>query len=683
MANRKPPEDPLPDDQEDIEEEQADGALDGMFDEDRPLTTGWLRERLGGVGVDDPRLVAKKTQLLDRLYNTPIFAAAEVEGAEQWLIEKRNDTTGQADFLGQAHLKISLPTFIEKYLPAMPKKGEDAADFYFTPMDKLGNKLGTPGKPHTLSIPWFNEFLLKARERTSTDSILGGGDNAVAALLLKQNEELGARLARAEERAAQAQEASVKAQLQRSESIQQDLGAMYAQVGKIQNEGFTSVLTAQERMALDREKREDERRRREEEERKAGLERLREETKAERERIKAETEAALAKQRADADAALDRQKADNAARIAEIDKKAELEAKRIDAEIEKAKAATQVERDRIRDDRDREDRRRVEVDKERQDARDREEKRQADDRARRDALESSERARRDAMDATERERARDHALAMEKMRQEALADARAALQREGDRQKEHQTLIIGTLKGESGGNGLGILGKVFDALGMTPSDAMEKAKEFLSGESSVGIEIVKGISELGKEVIKRLPAPDDDEEGDEEEEEEEAAEVEAKRRARRKKRKALEDKQAAADDAKKQEKKEVEVPTETTETSSGPSLEDFMARRTPDGPEAVSGVVPPAPAIPLAEARAGRDAAARLVERLKAATPDTWGAAVMASDDVDALLRYVGRVGLLRALDGQDIDIPKVGETLVALSLFPAPPMNPAPLKAG
>ena len=46
---------------------------------------------------------------------------------------------------------------------------------------------------------------------------------------------------------------------------------------------------------------------------------------------------------------------------------------------------------------------------------------------------------------------------------------------------------------------------------------------------------------------------------------------------------------------------------------------------------------------------------------------------------IDERLHKLG----VRRRNGQDIDIPKVGETLVALSLFPAPPMNPAPLKAG
>ena len=52
--------------------------------------------------------------------------------------------------------------------------------------------------------------------------------------------------------------------------------------------------------------------------------------------------------------------------------------------------------------------------------------------------------------------------------------------------------------------------------------------------------------------------------------------------------------------------------------------------------------------------------------------------AIMASDDVDTLVRYVARVGLTEAMDGYDVDVDVLAAAFVELGLFKAPPMQPS-----
>jgi len=680
------------DDAEDQNEDMEDGPPDpldddfddeGMFgDGDEPVTADWLRERLGASGVRDPRESQARTKLRDRIDRTPIMAAAETEGAVQWLIERRNDKTGEADWVGYAHLEISLPMFIDQFYESMPDKGDQAAEFYFTPIDKRGGKLGAPGKPQTFTVPWNNVILLEVRKARGDQPGNLSGTDGVVKLLLDERRALGERLSKSEQRAHEVQEAWVKAQIESAKATNNEMAGAYARVSEIQEKGFVSVLSAQDRMALDREKREETGRQRDRDERTAALERLKEEAKADRERIKAEN-----------DAALERMRAETAARQAEIEAKVRLDEKRIEAEIEKAKAAAQAERERARDDREREEARRASEDQRRAEEREREETRRMQDQARRETLEANESARREAAAERARELDREYALSLEKMRQESLAAAKDSLERESVRARDHQTLIVSTLKeryGDQGGSGLGIVGKMLDTFGLTPADAIEKARELMGNESSIGAELIKGITELGKEVVKRLPAPEDfeDEEDDDDydTEDEEAAEAVRERDQRRRRIEARRQRQIAKDQG-AATAAVARAPTAAAAEPevSGPDLDAFLAKRTPDPEPDEEGEdapatpdLPAAPVLPLAEAKAGRDAVASMVERLEAEKPEHWGNAVLAAEDTDDLLRYIGLVGLIRALDGYDIDVAAVGETLVALGLFDAPPMMPS-----
>ncbi len=728
----------------DIEQDrdpEFEGDREPAFVDDAgdPATKGWLREALGGTGVADPRESAASTKLKDRLSSTPIFAAGDIDGATQWLIEKRNDESGEADFLGYAPLKVSLHLFIKKFLPSMPAPGEAAAQFYFVPLDKTGAKLGNPGKPYTVNVAWDNSILREIRAAAPAGAY--GTNDPMLAMLKEQldreraeREAAEKRREAAEERARLEHEKALTERLQHANSVQSEIASAYTRVGQVQTEGFTHLMSSQERAAMEREKREEDRlrrerdaeearRKREQDELEEARKRREEERKEERDRIRTENQAQIDRVKEEARLRTQEMEAQAKARQAEIESRAAVEAKKIEADVEKAKAAAETERLRLQAERDKEEQRRAD-ERAREDARrkeeaDREERRrkddldredrrkeaeeryrkemeareeqrrrdeqareerrqQAEEQVRRDALaredqrrkdeqdreerrrqweeqlRKDELARKEKLEAEERDRAREHQRQLETMRTEMLKADQERQERERTRDKEHLALTISLLEkrfaSESGksDNKFGVIGEILDGLGMTPTDALAKAKEIMEGggAAGLGVTIVSEISKTVREVIKRLPqAEDEEDEEDEEEEDEETEEGE----------------------------EDAEEPKKIEQKMDSPQLEDFLTKRTPEPVP----VTPAAPAAPLAEMKAGRSAISGMVDRLAGAPEEKWGELIMSGNDVDALVKHIGRVGLVKALEGHEIDAAKVGEALVKLGLFEKAPMEP------
>jgi len=192
MPKKTAPPPPDLDEDFDYEEDDDEAALEEdreafMLDEDgEPVDSSWLLSRVGPDGVGDPRQSQARTQLRETLATTPVVNATGIEGADRWLLEVRNEETGQADFLAMVPLNISMPTLCKRFIDAMPDKGDDPVELYFTPIDKTGQKLGAANKPTVITIPWQAAPLLKVREKVARQvAASGGGPNALAIQLLR------------------------------------------------------------------------------------------------------------------------------------------------------------------------------------------------------------------------------------------------------------------------------------------------------------------------------------------------------------------------------------------------------------------------------------------------------------------------------------------------------------------
>lgn len=630
MPPRKASLPPPPDPQEDLD-------LADEMNEDRgipdPRDPDWFRAQLGATLFGNPAEGNAPTKLPHNLSTTPVVASAGIDGADRWLVEIRNPETGQADYAGELPLSATPAQVIRRFLDAMPsKEGQPSAEVYFKALDKTGTKIGTASKPDgVFTVPWYNPILRELlRERTAQVPAPSGAEQ-LAAYLMRQMDEIKADQ-RAERQAAEAarqqaremEQALLKQRLDHAANMQNDLGAAYSAVNMTQKEGFTSMMSAQERMALEREKREEERLRREREEEDRRRQRERDQHEEDRRRREEERKEERDRLRAEAAASLERVRAEADARVKEMELRARLEEAKIAAEVEKAKANATAELERMRLERERDDQRRKE-----------------------------ERERQDRLDAAERERAREHQKDMEKIRTDAMDAAQKRLDAEAKRGEEHTRLVISLLeKHQNGGGGhkLGIVGELLDTFGMTIPDLIEKGKELIGGgaTTSTAVAIVEGIGGVARELIKRLPMPDEAEEEEEEEPEDEEEEVQAPQPAQERRR-------AAPRQIAQQER---------------PAL-------LPAAVERQLGVSePPDKVLSLEERRAGRKAVENVVTRLEG--NEDWRVAVMDGQDVDALVRYVGLVGLRKALEGYDVDPERLGAVLVELGLFESSPLDPS-----
>lgn len=629
---RAPKAPPSIEEEEPVEDDFEDRAFDpsaaSLVDEEGnpldPTQAGeWLSGRLGGHGIGNPH--PQNTKIRTQLAQTPVAACA-VEGAYQYQVEKTDPASGDAHIIGTMPLTTTMPEFVRRFIDAMPEEGDDAAEFFFTPLNKAGVKVGVePGKPYAMvPIPWHHIDLKRAREQQRK---VAGDPQAMLLQMLQQqvrDAQNAAMQARAEAaaaaaRAETAREEAAKERLAHAQTMGADISQMYQKVGTAQ----TEMLSGAAKSIEERAKTEREERRADAEER---VKLARAEADAKVEAIKAEANARAEAAKLEIELKVKQMEADAKVRIAELELKAA-----------EAKAKVEAERLQYEKDRDRDDKRwaqeRADAEKRRQDERDADQKR-AD---------------------AEQKRADAHALSMEKIRTDAMALQQRAMDNERAGQKEYLTLMVGLLekqqKAESGGK-FGVVGEVLNALGMTPMEALEKGRELLNSAGTGGLAetIAKGIFDLGQEIVKRLPAAEEgdeeEEEGEEEEEEEETRQIEEKRRVE-------------AETA-PQKKKRDPVPLETfLEKSSAEPLKE--------------ATLPPPPAISLEEVRQGRAAVESLVQRLAGTTINGWGAAIASGKDIGDFVRYVQRVGLDRAMEGQDVDVEGVAMALEQLGLFEGP----------
>lgn len=627
------PPSPRPDEDFDALDEDMEDRSFGDLPSD-PSDPNYFRAHLGATLFGNPRDANDRTKMPDNLATAPVVSAAGIEGAERWLVEARNHDTGQADYLGEMPLTATPAQVIKRFLDAMPTKdGQPSAEIYFKALDKTGTKIGTATKPDgMLVVPWHNPTLRELLKEKAAQNPPPSGSEMLVAFLQKQldqeREDRKAERVAAEEAKKQAREmeqALLKQRLDHAANMQNDLGAAYSAVNATQKEGFTSLMTTSERMALEREKREEERLRREREE--EDRRRLRERDSYEEERKRREEERKDERERLRAEnlAALERVKAEADLRLKEAETRLRLEEAKIAAEVEKERARALAETERLRSEREREAQQR-----------------------------KDEQERRDKLDAAERERAREFAISMEKIRTDALAAAEKRMDGEAKRQEEHTRLMLGLIEKQSGAGGhkLGPLGEVLDMFGLTIPEVIEKAKGFIGGDSkSMGVAMIEGLGSVAQEFIKRLPPPDGYDDEDDDGEEEEEQQPTPRRRV--------------APPRRQIEEKAPEIPSAPI-----PALERALVNATPAEQEAEN-------AIPLEDRKAGRQAVQALVDRLEDADPAKWGEAVMNGKDLDALVRYLGLVGLRRALEGYEIDPEAVGKVLVELGLFEEAPMEP------
>lgn len=610
-----------------------------------PSDPSWLANQLGAAGLFNPRASNDRTQVKANLATTPVVSAAGIEGADRWLVEIRNHETGQADYGGEMPLTSTPGQVIRRFLNSMPNKaGDPPAELYFKALDKTGAKLGTATKPDgTFSVPWHSPVLADIRElvaRQTPPPATSGANEQIVAILKEMAAQAreDAKLAeerrlQAEKEAREAERLALKQRLDHASALNSDVGAMYSAVNKTQETGFTALMSAQERAAAEREKREEERLRREHEAEERRRQRERDQNEEERKRREEERREERDRLRAENQAALDRVRAEADARVKEMELRARLEEAKISAEVEKAKAHALAETERLRLERERDDARRKE-----------------------------ERDRQDRLDTAERERAREHQRDMEKIRTDAMDAAQKRLEAEAKRGEEHTRLVISLLeKHQGGGHKLGPLGEILDMVGLTIPELIEKGKNLLGGEAtkSVAVAVVESLGGIAQEVIKRLPQPQEEFEDDEVDEEDVEEDVEPPTVRRRR--------------TPKKEPRQIEASDET-QTSGTVSV---MERALAGVAEAQQAQAEPDSVIPLDERRAGRLAVSALVDRLDGVERAQWPAAVMDGRDLDVLVRYVGIVGLRRALADHDINAEEVGKVLVELGLFPSPPMDP------
>lgn len=624
---------PPPDLHEDLDAED-EAYQDRDIPSTDPTDPDWFRQQLGATLFGNPRDGNDRTKTLSNLSTAPVVSAAGIEGADRWLVEIRNHETGQADYLGEMPLSATPPQVLRRFLDAMPtKEGQPSAEIYFKALDKTGTKIGTASKPDgVFTVPWHNPILRELLKERAAQTPPPTETGLLAAYLQKQleqeREDRRAAQQRADEAARVAREmeqALLKQRLDHAANMQNDIGAAYQQVSKTQADGLTGLMSVQERMTLEREKREEERLRREREEEDRRRQRERDQYEEDRRRREEERRDERERLRAEAQSAVEKVKAEAEARKAEITAQLELERARIAAEVEKSRLAAEAERLRIQ------------------------EERRLDDQRRRD-----EQERRDKLDAIERERAREFTVSMEKIRTEALAAERERMASEARRQEQHTTAMLGLIeKQHGGGHKLGVIGELLDTLGMPLSDLLEKGKELIGGgaTTSTAVAVIEGLGSVAREFIKRLPMPEEDE-GDGDEEEETEGEVEEAPAPRRRRVRQIEQQEY--------------LPEPAPKGTALPAVIDrhFEAAESPDK------------VLPLAERKAGRKAVESLVDRLEKA--EDWRVAVMDGQDVDALVRYIGLVGLNKALEGYDVDAERLGAVLVELGLFESAPLGPS-----
>lgn len=454
--------DPSASNEEDEFNPDEDREVAQFRDGNVPVGADWLAEQLGGRGTGGP---GGNQKLSEELAGAPLVANT-TEGAVQWMIERKNPFSGEADTLGYAALNITLPAFVKRFIDSMPKQNEDPVTFYFTPLDKLGSRMGTPGRPAAVqTISWDNVHLKEQREMILRNAPLpgapGGPQDPNAKIMsmlddriksLQEEQRAAAtRAEAAEERARAAQEAAIKTKLDMAATQANDIALTYQRVGQVQQDLFQGVIKTREDAAKEERERRIDEMKAEREKREADLkeERVRREDalKEEREKRKAEMDEKVGAAKSENEARLLMIKAENDLRKAEIDArireaeiKAQQEELRREKEREKEAARLELERQRIEKEAEK-DRLRLEKETEREQHRRDEEKRveaerRRDDLNREDQRRKDDQKRDDDRRNAEMERLRLDAIREDERRKEAVENRRLELERETNRQKD-------------------------------------------------------------------------------------------------------------------------------------------------------------------------------------------------------------------------------------------------------
>lgn len=501
----------------DPEDDESDESLYNKLGEERQVDDDGLDPRqaqslrildaLGTHGFENPRTSHRASaKVLKGIADTPIFAGTEIEGQTSWQIEIEDPENDDCMLLGRNGKNIGWTKFIRKYISSMPAPhSPDAAVFHFKALDKMGKVFA--GTERIVKIPWHHEQLIKyRRENPESENLAGRGTDAVLTRFMERSLEAAERREAAAIKAAaeaqkEARAVAERAMQDRANAIASDnqsIGQMYQAVNAVQKEGFSSLLTTADKLALEREKREGER---------AERDRVYEQSKRDSERaerdearkqlaleaeiklkaaageaaarlaeIKAETAAKIeqAAKEADAKALAAEKRAEENARL----RKEELEAKdkeaqrkadaeierirsdatreqlRLDAQMKASEAALAKEQMRLEAVAKEQEAARKEREAERKEARDREDARilaaavkeenarkereaeRKEEQRRDEERRTKEQERRDKMDLEERTRQNNHVLEMEKLRQETLQAQQARLTQERVTDKE-------------------------------------------------------------------------------------------------------------------------------------------------------------------------------------------------------------------------------------------------------
>jgi hypothetical protein len=354
------------DDEEDEEQEDDDQESDAPEDEEEsypaPDESGpaggddFFAQRLGRNPFGDPH--PEDPRIAKDLSTTPM-AVCEIKGAAVWFVEKKNEYSGLREPLGKAPLSITLPTFIRRFLPSMPKRGEETVEFCLTAQDAAGRFVGK--RPYAMyPIPWDNNTLRTIRGDDIAEQSAGGSlsmDNPLVRILTSniENERMERRAERQRAEASQlaaerARAEAIDLKISHATAMQGDLVTAYGGVQKSQQDSFAGLLSMQQQMSKEERERQSDRERREQEEARMRMELDRDAKKLELE-----------------------------ARIKEAELKAQVEAERIKAEVERSRE--DKAREEKRREEEREQRRLDEraADERRREERDKEERRRADE----------------------------------------------------------------------------------------------------------------------------------------------------------------------------------------------------------------------------------------------------------------------------------------------------------------
>jgi hypothetical protein len=616
-----PPEEPI---------EPADTALDDLFNADRdvPDETDDLRgadPRDGDLrGVDPPeyelriRRATRDPHLgrrTDRVQRGVPLATYGQGGDEHalWDVSINDTRLGRPVRLGTIGADATEAEFVEEFYDSMPQSPDDRpVTLSLSALSATGEVLAANYRVitfhyHTRQVAEVRRVRAAAAAAEGGGFFGGGGglggrSDPALALVESLQRQLAERDARDAERAKAVEDerrALMEERITRATMGANDVAAAHTvamdvhqraadQALKLQTDGFSGVLAMQQAAAASEANRLEARLREDRERAQRELDLRREELKLEREKIAAE-----AKERAERD---------RAERQERLDREERERRERLDRE-----------------------------------AQERREKAERDER-----MAKLERDTREAQERRDKEH-REFLARMDTETRQAERERLIEREKQQDKMFQLQLELIRAQNPAGSSNKLGVLGELLESTGLSVTDVFTKGKEFVEkmleggATSSLGSEVVRGLADIGKEIIKRLPAPGDGEE-EEEEEEEEAEDERPQRRI-------------AQQDP---------IPPLPPPAPKASVFDAILARRAPDEDEddaegekvekveKVAEVEKPNPEPPADPE--GEKALRALVEELQAAEVSAWPPIVTRHAESTCVLDYLKRRGVDAAM---------------------------------